>query len=235
MMTLFKYGTTVTLVVVISSCGGGASPAPSDAEPASPTQQPIVQQTAPPSTNTPPPTATPLQPTDTPVPTPTSTPAEVAAEMSESEEPESDPDTPTPEPSDTPTITPTVEQEVDFIIEGNSDLDYAQVIFVKATQSSDGSWRFDTTVRHDDQGWDDYADAWYVVHPDTEEILGERILLHPHDNEQPFTRSQSGIVLPEGLTQVIVRAKDNVEGFGGQEVIVDLTVDESPYFTVSRQ
>ena len=104
----------------------------------------------------------------------------------------------------------------------------------KPRKVATGSWRFDTTVRHDDQSWDDYADAWYVIHPDTEEILGERILLHPHDTEQLFTRSQSGIIIPEDVTQVIVRAKDNVEGFGGQEIIVDLTVAESDYFEVVR-
>jgi hypothetical protein len=151
---------------------------------------------------------------------------EAGAELSDPEPPETEPDTPTPIPTTPP--------EEAFIIPGNPDLDYAQVIFVRATQSNDGSWRFDTTVRHEDQGWDDYADAWYVIQPNTEAVLAERILLHPHDNEQPFTRSQSGIIIPEELSQVIVRAKDNVEGFGGQAVIVDLTGAESDYFEVVR-
>ena len=88
-------------------------------------------------------------------------------------------------------------------------------------------------MRHNDQGWDNYADAWQVI--DVEgNVLGERILLHPHDNEQPFTRSQSGIVIPDGVTQVIVQAKDNVEGFGGQVVMVDLTQSEGEKFEVVR-
>jgi len=141
------------------------------------------------------------------------------------------PTTATPPPAPDPTA-PAEPAANEFIIPGNPDLDYAQVIFVRATQSSDGSWRFDVTVRHDDQGWEEYADAWQVVHPETEAVLAERILLHPHDTEQPFTRSESNIVIPPGLTQVIVRAKDNVEGFGGQAVIVDLTVPQSDYFEV---
>lgn len=116
-------------------------------------------------------------------------------------------------------------------LSGNPNLDYAQVTFVRATQSGDGSWRFDTTVHHNDQGWDHYADAWQVITMEGE-VLAERVLLHPHDNEQPFTRSQSGVEIPTGMTQVIVRAKCNVHGFGGQEVLVDLTMSTGENFEV---
>lgn len=175
------------------------------------------------------PTPTPVPPTETPVAvvdtaTPTETPIPEAQE------------TPTPEPeADTPTPPPPTDTPATIIsTEGNPDPDYAQVIYVKATQNSDGTWRFDTTVYHDDQGWDDYADAWQVVDPQTGEILAERILTHPHDNEQPFTRSQSSIVIPPEVIQVVVRAKDNVEGFGGQVVLVDLTVEQGENFEVAR-
>ena len=62
---------------------------------------------------------------------------------------------------------------------GNPDLDYAQVIFVKATQNSDGRWRFDTTVRHNDQGWDHYADAWQVVDLAGAAVQREQVALQP--------------------------------------------------------
>jgi hypothetical protein len=115
----------------------------------------------------------------------------------------------------------------------NPDLNYAQVIFVRATQNGDGLWKLDTTVRHNDEGWDHYADAWQVI--DSEgNILAERILTHPHDTEQPFTRSQSNIEIPSELTTVTVRAKCNVHGFGGQEVVVDFTVGEGEGFEVVR-
>lgn len=103
-----------------------------------------------------------------------------------------------------------------------TDLDYAQVEFVVAWKGDDGRWRFDVTVRHNDEGWDHYADAWQVVDPDSGEVWGERILAHPHDNEQPFTRSQSGIVIPQGETAVLIRSRCGVHGFGGREVRVDL-------------
>jgi hypothetical protein len=117
----------------------------------------------------------------------------------------------------------------------NRDLNFAQVRYVEASELTAGGWRFDVTVRHNDEGWDHYADAWQVVDSRNGRVLGERILAHPHDNEQPFTRSQSGITIPAGLTRVLVRAKCNVHGFGGQEILVDLSREEGADYTVQRR
>lgn len=100
----------------------------------------------------------------------------------------------------------------------------ADVESVKATRQTDGAWRFDVAVRHADAGWDHYADRWDVVAPDGT-VLGTRTLLHPHDEEQPFTRSLTGVSIPDGITVVTVRAHDSVHGYGGAEVTVDLTAD----------
>ena len=111
-------------------------------------------------------------------------------------------------------------------------LDYAQVEFVLVTASSGGTWRFEVRIRHNDQGWSHYADLWEVVAPETGDVLGTRVLAHPHDNEQPFTRSQSGISIPQNLTEVIVRAKCNVHGYGGKSILVDLTKESGDSFEV---
>jgi hypothetical protein len=111
---------------------------------------------------------------------------------------------------------------------------------VRALQASDGTWTFYVTVRHPDTGWEDYADGWDVLTPDGVVLKPDpsspftRLLLHPHENEQPFTRSQSGILIPPGLTQVRVRAHDLVDGYGGRQVIVDLTLSSGPGFEVER-
>ena len=116
----------------------------------------------------------------------------------------------------------------------------ADVLFVRAVQSADGTWTFHVTVEHPDTGWDDYADGWDVLTPDDTIIKPDpdspftRLLLHPHENEQPFTRSQTGIVIPPDVTQVRVRAHDLVDGYGGREVLVDLTVDSGPDFEVQH-
>ncbi len=67
------------------------------------------------------------------------------------------------------------------------------------------------TIRHGDTGWDHYADGWAVLAPDGTQ-LGYRKLLHPHENEQPFTRSLSGVTIPAGIDHVLIRANDNVTG-----------------------
>ncbi|MFW5643413.1 MAG: hypothetical protein ACOCYQ_05245 [Alkalispirochaeta sp.] len=77
------------------------------------------------------------------------------------------------------------------------DLEFAQVREVDARQSGD-TWRFSVTEEHNDEGWDHYADAWVVVNADSGEVYGERVLVHPHETEQPFTRELKGA--PHALT-----------------------------------
>jgi hypothetical protein len=114
----------------------------------------------------------------------------------------------------------------------------ADVEYVRAVQASDGTWTFHVTVRHPDTGWEDYADGWDVLTPDGTILKPDssspftRLLLHPHESEQPFTRSQSGILIPPDVTQVRVRAHDLVDGYGGREVMVDLTISSGLDFEV---
>lgn len=97
----------------------------------------------------------------------------------------------------------------------------AHVVAVKAVQAANGSWRFDVTVRSNDTGWKKYADRWEVLGPDGA-VLGTRVLLHPHESEQPFTRSLSGVRIPAGVSRVTVRAHDKVNGYGGKTVTIVL-------------
>ena len=84
---------------------------------------------------------------------------------------------------------------------------------VRVSQNSDGTYRFDVTIEHADTGWDHYADAFEVVASDGR-VLGTRVLVHPHVNEQPFTRSLSPVRIPSRDTRVEVRARDKVHGLG---------------------
>ena len=141
---------------------------------------------------------------------------------------------PTPVPA-TPTLTGT---ELESEESEGADAD---VLFVEATLRDNGSWTFAVTVEHEDTGWEDYADGWDVVLPDGTVVKPDpdspftRLLLHPHENEQPFTRSQSGILIPPGINTVTVRAHDIEDGFGGKEVAVDLTAEDGADFEVIRQ
>jgi hypothetical protein len=84
-----------------------------------------------------------------------------------------------------------------------------------------GSCTFSVTLEHDDEGWHHYANQWDVTSLDGQ-LLGSRVLYHPHENEQPFTRSLSGVMIPQGVSQVKVRARDTVHGYSTREVVVDI-------------
>ncbi|HKI52280.1 MAG TPA: hypothetical protein VJ995_09415 [Geothermobacteraceae bacterium] len=97
----------------------------------------------------------------------------------------------------------------------------ADVLRAEATRNGDGSYRFQVTVSHRDKGWQHYADKWEIVDA-TGAVLATRVLLHPHTEEQPFTRSLSGVQIPAKTGQVTVRAHDSVHGYGGTTVTVEL-------------
>lgn len=116
----------------------------------------------------------------------------------------------------------------------------ADVTYVRAVQTGADTWTFHVTVAHPDTGWDDYADGWSVFLPDGTPITASpddrftRLLLHPHETEQPFTRSQSGVIIAPDVTTVTVRAHDLVDGWGGRAVSVDLTAASGADFEVVR-
>lgn len=93
----------------------------------------------------------------------------------------------------------------------------ADVVDAEVRATGGDTYRFTATVRHADEGWDHYADRWEVVGPDGD-VLGTRTLHHPHVDEQPFTRSLSGVSVPAGVTRVTLRAGDSVHGLGGATV-----------------
>ena len=97
----------------------------------------------------------------------------------------------------------------------------AEIVKVEAFATGD-TWSFNVTVAHGDTGWDHYADKWDIVAPDGT-VLGTRTLYHPHVDEQPFTRSRSGVAIPAGINSVTLRAHDSVHGYGGADMKVDLT------------
>ena len=97
----------------------------------------------------------------------------------------------------------------------------ADVVGARAVSEGRGRWRFDVTVRHADEGWEHYSDKWDVLGPEGE-VLGTRVLVHPHVDEQPFTRSLRALVLPEEIREVTIRAHDSVHKYGGAEITLQL-------------
>ena len=98
----------------------------------------------------------------------------------------------------------------------------ADVVAVEVKSPGNQTYSFNVTVSHADQGWDHYADRWEIIAPDGE-ILARRVLAHPHTNEQPFTRSLSGVKIPVDIHQITVRAHDSVHAYGGttKRIVLD--------------
>jgi len=96
------------------------------------------------------------------------------------------------------------------------------------------TWQVHTTLRHGDTGWEHYADAWRVI-TESGDVLGTRTLLHPHVDEQPFTRSEGGITIPTHTYIVYVEAHDKEHGWSPQRVRVDLRQPQGERFTVQHK
>jgi len=104
---------------------------------------------------------------------------------------------------------------------GTAHAGEADVIAVQWNSHNDGIWEFYVTIRSNDTGWDAYADRFEILAPDGT-VLGTRVLQHPHVDEQPFSRSLSGVVIPAGIDRVTVRAHHSLAGYDGETLEVRL-------------
>jgi len=96
-----------------------------------------------------------------------------------------------------------------------------EIVSAKLNKNSDDTWNVDVTLKHEDEGWDHYADNWRIV-DSKGNILGDRVLYHPHVNEQPFTRSLSNIMISKGVRTVYIEAHDKVHGWTKKRLRIDL-------------
>ena len=124
------------------------------------------------------------------------------------------PDTTTPD-------TTTADSAADTTTNVDSEELFPDVVDATAELSGDGTWTFAATLSSPYDSAERYADAWRVRNADGT-VYGIRELLHDHANEQPFTRSQSGIEIPDDVDVVIVEGRDQVSGWGGATVEVPL-------------
>ncbi|MDH5545185.1 MAG: hypothetical protein OEZ43_06305 [Gammaproteobacteria bacterium] len=107
-----------------------------------------------------------------------------------------------------------------------------EIMDVLLTQKQN-TWTVRVTLKHEDSGWDHYADAWRVVDKKGNE-LGRRVLMHPHETEQPFTRSLGDLKIPRNIKIIYIEARDNVHGWADERVQVDLDRQNGPRYRVNR-
>ncbi|GAD00816.1 hypothetical protein [Agarivorans albus] len=105
------------------------------------------------------------------------------------------------------------------------------IVAAEFTQDGQRTWKVDVSLMHSDTGWDHYANMWRVVDVNGT-VLGERELLHPHVNEQPFARSLSKVPHPAVGSIVYIEARDKVHGWSPQRFEVDLSQAQQGHLLV---
>lgn len=98
---------------------------------------------------------------------------------------------------------------------------FPDVLKVNVKEASPGVFNFDATISSPYDTPSRYADGFHVSTMEGK-VLGERTLWHDHQSEQPFTRDLYGVKIPEGITKVVVQARDQKYGYGGKVVEVKL-------------
>jgi hypothetical protein len=98
---------------------------------------------------------------------------------------------------------------------------FPDIIAVKVQPRGSGSFDFDVTMSSPYDTAQRYADAFRIVAKDGK-VFGERVLLHDHADEQPFTRGLTGVKIPIGVQFVIVQGRDQKSGYGGKTIEVRL-------------
>ena len=98
---------------------------------------------------------------------------------------------------------------------------FPSVVAVEPERNDDGTWNFSVTMTSPYDSAERYADGWRVVGPDGT-VYGIHTLTHDHANEQPFTRRQSNVEIPDDVDEVTVEGRDLANGFGGETFTIAL-------------
>jgi hypothetical protein len=104
----------------------------------------------------------------------------------------------------------------------NAAQQHPDVVDVKVRLARDGKlFDFDVTLSSPYDTPERYADAFRVSNGKGL-TYGERILLHDHKDEQPFTRDLYEVDIPAGAKEVVVQGRDRKYGYGGKTLTVKL-------------
>ena len=60
-----------------------------------------------------------------------------------------------------------------FLLLTTVNANEVEIVDVKAHQKNDKTWTFAVTLKHDDKGWDHYANEWQIIGNDNK-IFGTR-------------------------------------------------------------
>lgn len=98
---------------------------------------------------------------------------------------------------------------------------FPDVLAAKVQARAAERFDFDVTISSPYDTAQRYADAFRVMHKDGS-VYAQRLLLHDHASEQPFTRDLYGVKVPRGVRSVVVQGRDQQHGWGGKTIEVAL-------------
>lgn len=104
---------------------------------------------------------------------------------------------------------------------------HPDVLAAKVRAGGTDAFDFDVTVSSPYDTPQRYADAFRVMGKDGT-VYGERILLHDHAGEQPFTRDLYGVKIPRTVRVVVIQARDQRFGYGGKTIEAMLPGRQAP-------
>ena len=96
---------------------------------------------------------------------------------------------------------------------------YPDVREAELESSGGDTWTLSVTISSPYDSPERYADGWRVLAP-AGTVLGKHELMHDHAGEQPFTRSQSGLEIPQDVQKITVEGRDLKNGYGGNTVTI---------------
>lgn len=99
--------------------------------------------------------------------------------------------------------------------------DHPDVLAASLQRDDDESWTLKVTLSSAYDSPERYADGWRVMDEDGE-VLGQHTLTHDHADEQPVTRTQSGLQIPDGVDEVTVQGRDTENGYGGTTLAIQV-------------
>lgn len=96
-----------------------------------------------------------------------------------------------------------------------------EILTATVIHQSQDTYSFNVELQHQDTGWEHYADTWRIVDQQGN-ILGTRVLYHPHVEEQPFTRSLNNVNIAQDINTIYIEAHDKVHGWSKHKLKIDL-------------
>lgn len=90
---------------------------------------------------------------------------------------------------------------------------YPAVIDATAKATGD-TYTFTVTISSPYDSPQRYANGWRIMDDDGN-VYAKHTLRHHHASDQPFTRTQTGVRIPDRVDEVVVEGRDLLNGYGG--------------------